>query len=179
MAEAPFGARGVGTLGSACAMSQRFLPYTPERDVYRLLGVPPDASSGELLDAWRRLARAFHPDRNDSARSHEEMQVVNALRQLVADPEARAAYDRERQRWLAHSRSGAMADSRERRGSADQARSQRSGAERVAFAVGAGVRAFAIELTPARCPQCAAAIGRRDLRCDVCGAQVDGEQARR
>jgi curved DNA-binding protein CbpA len=161
-------------------MSQRFLPYTPERDVYRLLGVQPDASSEELLDAWRRLARAFHPDRNDSARSHEEMQVVNALRLLVADPEARGEYDRERARWLANEASGVIRPGgRLRPGSADRATTQRSGAERVAFAVGAGVRAFAIELTPARCPQCAAAMGRRDRRCDVCGAQVDGERTRR
>ncbi len=161
-------------------MSQRFLPYTPEHDVYRLLGVQPDASSDELLDAWRRLARAFHPDRNDSARSHEEMQVVNAVRQLLADPEARARYDRERDRWLARQASGVIGvESRAPRGSTDRPTTQRSGVERVAFAVGAGVRAFAIELTPARCPHCAAAVGRRDRRCAVCGAPVDEVRPRR
>ena len=82
-------------------MTQQFLPYAPERDIYRLLGVDPAAGDEELMEAWRRLARTFHPDRNMSTRSHEEMQVVNALRELIANPEARARYDRERSRWMA------------------------------------------------------------------------------
>ncbi len=160
-------------------MTENFLPYAPERDVYRLLRVDPDASPGELMEAWRRLARTFHPDRNDSERSHEEMQVVNALRQLIDDPDARARYDRERQRWLAGQAARAKGQGGSTRPGADRAPVPRSGVERVALAVGAGVRAFAIELTPARCPDCAAAMGRRDRVCGVCGALADFEQARR
>src|SRR5437764_7633727 len=82
-------------------MTQRFLPYTPDRDIYRLLQVDPRAEPDEIMDAWRRLARTFHPDRNGSQRATEEMQVVNAVRDLLSDPAARAAYDRERRRWMA------------------------------------------------------------------------------
>ena len=82
-------------------MTQRFLPYSPERDVYRLLQVDPRAEPDEIMDAWRRLARTFHPDRNGSQRATEEMQVVNAVRDLLSDPAARAEYDRERHRWMA------------------------------------------------------------------------------
>ncbi len=66
-------------------MRQPLLPYAPERDVYRLLQVepPPD----EIAAACRRLALAFHPDHNHSPRAHEEMQIVNAVRSLVSDPE--------------------------------------------------------------------------------------------
>src|ERR1700693_3362242 len=82
-------------------MIERFLPYSPDRDVYRLLQVDPRAGTDEILDAWRRLARTFHPDRNGSGRANEEMQIVNAVRDLLTDPGSRAAYDRERQRWMA------------------------------------------------------------------------------
>ncbi len=160
-------------------MTQRFLPYSPERDVYRLLGVDPRAGNEELREAWRRLARTFHPDRNDSSRSHEEMQVVNALRELLEDPDARARYDRERYRFLA---------SRERRprtgppsglGAPARVRADapRSSTERLLVAVGAGLRAFALELVPARCERCAGAVGRRDRRCGVCGAEVARQRA--
>jgi curved DNA-binding protein CbpA len=153
-------------------MTQLFFPYAPERDIYRLLGVDPAASDEELMEAWRRLARTFHPDRNDSARSHEEMQVVNALRALLADPQARALYDRERVRWLA-SRMRSPGGERET-APASLPSGRRSSMERVAFAVGAGMRAFAVELAPARCPDCAAAVGRHDRRCGVCGSALAG-----
>ena len=76
-------------------MHQPLLPYSPERDVYRLLGVPSNASTDEITVACRRLARAFHPDRNGSNRANAEMQVVNAVRRVLSDPELRAVYDRE------------------------------------------------------------------------------------
>ncbi len=79
----------------------RLLPYTPERDAYRLLGVPPSASIDEIGMACRRLARTFHPDHNQSPRATQEMQVVNAVRRVLSDPEWRATYDRERWRFHA------------------------------------------------------------------------------
>jgi curved DNA-binding protein CbpA len=82
-------------------MNLRLLPYTPDRDVYRLLGVPSTASNDEIHAACRRLARTFHPDRNGSDRATQEMQVVNAVRHVMTDPETRALYDRERRRFHA------------------------------------------------------------------------------
>src|ERR1700742_3154826 len=48
------------------------------RDPYRVLGVSPSASSEELHDAYRRLVKLHHPDRNggseESARKFAEVQ---------------------------------------------------------------------------------------------------------
>ncbi len=82
-------------------MQPQLFPYSPERDVYRLLRVEPSAAPDEITAAVRRLARTFHPDRNWSPRATQEMQVVNAVRSLLIDPQARAAYDRARHRFLA------------------------------------------------------------------------------
>lgn len=81
-------------------MQPQLFPYSPERDVYRLLQVQPSADQAELTAAVRRLARAFHPDRNRSPYATQEMQVVNAVRNLLVDPQARAAYDRARHRYF-------------------------------------------------------------------------------
>jgi curved DNA-binding protein CbpA len=82
-------------------MQPQLFPYSPERDVYRLLQVEPSATADEINAAVRRLARTFHPDRNWSPRATQEMQVVNAVRSLLIDPGARATYDRARGRFLA------------------------------------------------------------------------------
>jgi curved DNA-binding protein CbpA len=82
-------------------MQPQLFPYSPERDVYRLLQVEPSAAPGEINAAVRRLARTFHPDRNGSPRATQEMQVINAVRNLLIDPQARATYDRARHRFLA------------------------------------------------------------------------------
>ena len=76
-------------------MDLRLLPYTPDRDVYRLLGIPATASSDEISAACRRLARTFHPDRNRSQRATQEMQVVNAVRRTMTDPELRGRWESE------------------------------------------------------------------------------------
>jgi hypothetical protein len=80
-------------------MTPHLLPYRPDRDVYRLLGLPASASDDEIQAACRRLARTFHPDRNRSSRATQEMQVVNVVRRVMTDPDERARYDWERRRF--------------------------------------------------------------------------------
>lgn len=160
-------------------MTQRFLPYSPDRDVYRLLQVDPRAGPDEIMEAWRRLARTFHPDRNGSQRANEEMQIVIAVRDLLSDPDARAEYDRERRRWMALPVGPGRRDRwRTLSGTADvgqrpipvtEARAMESRFGRNLAAVGVGLRTFAQEMLPARCVGCRATIGRSDTRCWVCG----------
>jgi curved DNA-binding protein CbpA len=157
-------------------MHQSLLPYTPERDAYRLLGVPSTASSEEITAACRRLARTFHPDRNASVRATAEMQVVNTVRQLMSDPDRRAVYDRERHRF--HTRALRPAGPGLVTPPVAPLRSTASGSEpwqviRYVRAVLAGVRAAAHTLAPPRCRGCRAVIATgEDAYCAACGTPL-------
>lgn len=159
-------------------MHAPFLPYTPERDVYRLLGVPSNASEEEISAACRRLALTFHPDRNASGRATAEMQVVNAVRQVMSDPYSRAVYDRERR--LFHAR--LMAPARPmaplsplapiRRPAPGPARPQLAILRYVRAAV-AGAKAVALSLAPPRCRSCRCVIASgEDAFCAACGTPL-------
>jgi molecular chaperone DnaJ len=63
-------------------------------NLYRLLGVSPEASGGEITQAWRRRALAEHPDRraHNSAAPARFRALAEAYR-VLGDPAQRAAYD--------------------------------------------------------------------------------------
>jgi len=66
-------------------------------DHYQLLGVARGASREEIAQAWRRRARAEHPDRRPAEAGDEATGRFRALAdayQVLADPARRAAYDR-------------------------------------------------------------------------------------
>ena len=63
------------------------------RDPYIVLGVARQASREEIGRAYRRAARASHPD-SGGAGSVERFQVVSDAYELLRDPERRAVYDR-------------------------------------------------------------------------------------
>jgi DnaJ-domain-containing protein 1 len=70
-------------------------------DHYSLLGVRPDASKEEIERAFRRYASDVHPDRffDDPARhaqAEEKLKQLNAVMQILRDPDLRAAYDASR-----------------------------------------------------------------------------------
>ena len=68
-------------------------------DHYQLLGVPREASRQEIAQAWRRRARAEHPDsRPADAAAAARFRALAEAYQVLADPARRAAYDRARTR---------------------------------------------------------------------------------
>ena len=73
-------------------------------DPYRLLQVHPEADAEIIQVAYRKLAQRHHPDVASGPEAARRMAELNAARDLLLDPVARAAYDRER------ARSGPAAD---------------------------------------------------------------------
>ncbi len=64
------------------------------KDFYKVLGVSKDASADEIKKAYRKLARANHPDSNpgDTAK-HETFKAVAEAYDVIGDAEKRKAYD--------------------------------------------------------------------------------------
>jgi molecular chaperone DnaJ len=62
-------------------------------DHYRILEVSPTATQAEIKQAYRRLAKLFHPDRNRSTSNHEKIAKVNAAYEILGDPQNRRSYD--------------------------------------------------------------------------------------
>src|SRR5512133_3382252 len=68
------------------------------KDFYAVLGVQKDATADEIKKAYRRLARANHPDSNpgDTAK-HDIFKKVAEAYDVVGDPEKRKKYDEMRE----------------------------------------------------------------------------------
>ncbi|QIZ71500.1 J domain-containing protein [Oxynema aestuarii] len=63
---------------------------------YQTLGIDPQATPAQIKQAYRRLAKQFHPDRNRGNGSHEQIIRINAAYEILGDPEQRQNYDRAR-----------------------------------------------------------------------------------
>jgi curved DNA-binding protein CbpA len=64
------------------------------RDPYLVLGVGRRASPDEIARAYRRAARATHPDSGGSGTGSERFQAVSDAYEVLRDPGRRAGYDR-------------------------------------------------------------------------------------
>jgi DnaJ-class molecular chaperone len=64
-------------------------------DPYRTLNVPRTADQAAIKQAYRKLAKMLHPDRNPgSARAEQRFKEVSQAYDLLSDPIKRAKYDR-------------------------------------------------------------------------------------
>ncbi|MDX2083785.1 MAG: DnaJ domain-containing protein [Candidatus Melainabacteria bacterium] len=73
------------------------------KDYYRILEIAPSASPEILANAYRTLARKFHPDRHQDDRKPEMEQLlkeINEAYRVLSDPNRRRLYDENYQRFL-------------------------------------------------------------------------------
>jgi len=68
-----------------------------EKDFYKELGIPSDASQEDIKRAYRKLARELHPDANpDDPRAEERFKAVSEAHNVLSDPAKRKEYDETR-----------------------------------------------------------------------------------
>src|SRR3954465_12859834 len=65
------------------------------RDPYQILGVPRTASEAEIKKAYRKLAKAHHPDRNaNDPKAKDKFAEANSAYEILGDAAKRAQFDR-------------------------------------------------------------------------------------
>ena len=64
------------------------------RDYYGILGVDQGATDAEIKKAYRRLARKYHPDVNDTEEAAEKFREISVAQEVLLDPQKRSIVDR-------------------------------------------------------------------------------------
>ena len=69
-------------------------------DYYTVLSVPPDASEQEIKEAYRRLAKQYHPDLNREPEAQAHFIEITSAYEVLVDPVKRRDYDALRATYL-------------------------------------------------------------------------------
>ena len=69
------------------------------RDYYEILGVDRNATQDAIKQAYRRLARKYHPDVSKEADAEKKFKDLGEAYEVLKDPEKRAAYDKFGKNW--------------------------------------------------------------------------------
>ena len=69
-------------------------------DYYKILGIDKTATTKDVKNAYRKLARKFHPDLNpDDKDAKKNFQQINEANEVLSDPEKRKKYDQYGNDW--------------------------------------------------------------------------------
>src|SRR5918911_1721011 len=71
-----------------------------KRDYYEVLGVAKSASEKEIRQAYRKLARKYHPDLNPNDKQAEaRFKEIGEAYEVLSDADKRKKYDRYGHNW--------------------------------------------------------------------------------
>jgi|TARA_B110000902_G_C14225389_1_gene556815 molecular chaperone DnaJ len=65
-----------------------------KRDYYEVLGVEKNATESDLKNAFRSLARKYHPDRSTEENAEDKFKEIQEAYAVLSDAEKRAQFDR-------------------------------------------------------------------------------------
>jgi curved DNA-binding protein len=83
------------------------------QDYYQLLGIQRSADEKQIRQAYRRLAREYHPDVNPGdTRAEHKFKEINEAYEVLSDPESREKYDQYGDQWRHADQFGARPRSR-------------------------------------------------------------------
>jgi hypothetical protein len=114
-----------------------------DKNPYHILEVSRNANLMEITEAYRRLAKKYHPDVNQSPAASARMREINWAYDVLCDPVERASIDRKHRTYRAQwekryrpstpSRPRARAHSRAQQWSGESSRKPQSTARRLSF----------------------------------------------
>jgi curved DNA-binding protein len=78
------------------------------KDYYATLGLSKSATEKEIKQAFRKLARKYHPDVNPGDKASEaKFKEINEANEVLSDPDKRRKYDELGANWRAYEQAGA------------------------------------------------------------------------
>lgn len=69
------------------------------RNLYAILGIPPEASQDDVREAYRVAARRFHPDANTNEGVDIQFRDIAAAYEILGNPVERLQYDTSRRKY--------------------------------------------------------------------------------